>query len=176
MCLFTFQTEKAAINHHGLKQSCKIPLVFSLELVPAVQCHYFFCAQPLTTHSQLGRVSHLHLLNNPFACLCYWHDCNFNHKDSWEISEELPTESCMIVTWLEWSNGFLLAALIKNHLLHQTDGEDKVRVSLKVQLSVCVFILIFTPKNLSDPELAHTFIKPLIRAFLKKSAEIIWSS
>lgn len=104
----------------------------------------------MITHTLCG-VSHLQLLNNPFACLCYWHDCNFNHKDSRAISEELPTESCMIVTWLKSSNGFLLAALIKNHLVHYSDGKREGEGKLEgTARSLCFHPDIYTKSNVSS--------------------------
>lgn len=42
-----------------------------------------------------------------------------------EISEEPPTESCMIATRSKWSNGFVLAALIKDHLVHYGHGRSE---------------------------------------------------
>lgn len=96
-----------------------------------------------------------------------------------EISEELPTESCVIATRLKWSNGFLLAALIKNHLVHyghgRREGEGK---SWDVQLRHnCLRHLEFSSRFIYCIKRYYSNLKqviPLGRFSLHLTPESIW--
>lgn len=86
------------------KRSILCTLEHAVDWMPLLD---FPCLARASTHSQLSRVSHLQLLNNPFTCICCCHDCNFNHTDTRQISGELATESCLVVTWVEIDQWFL---------------------------------------------------------------------